>query len=298
MKTARDLINEYRQNRAQQEAERNRAQEIHSNQKNFTQECLNRFGPESDLEQGSDLLGEYNRIKTKGGPDESLEMFDFVHTKLKTKTSVETKNFVKAHDYFKCANPTHPLSKIDIDLDKLFAGKKIEYSVEWYYETKPWDEWPPNVRHHFVEIWYNNHPRDIKTLYRLLHNDEYGSEYWHINNLMSYIDNINFLPNPDDPIFKDTPNQISYYYNGLVPQTGAYIAWFNQHGKATLPSVTYLDNLAQINLRNVTQWFKTSFKDFKDASDNFFKPVTSPWFITPLAIGLVAIGFITYEIKN
>lgn len=112
-------------------------------------------------------------------------------------------------------------------------GKVFTSDREAWYKTRDWEDIPNEYRMFYVDKWKKSHPTSPQTLYRLLHKDESGTEYHHINCFMSQNQSLGkydygLIPNPDDPIYKVEKEKLDYFYSFWVPYIGAWYEWWKQ----------------------------------------------------------------------
>jgi hypothetical protein len=165
-----------------------------------------------------------------------------------------------------------------------------EQDPNWYYTHQNWLSWPQRIQKHFVDKWRNEHTTDHTALYNLLLQDEYASEWYYINNYLSWFGDFPTLPNPNDALKNFNEIILNKFYDNKVPTAGAMIQWFNQMPSCLLDSSFVAKTSMAINTVSPDKWFSLTTKKIeKEIKENI--PVVAG-FGTLAVIGILGVATI------
>lgn len=176
-------------------------------------------------------------------------------------------------------------------------GKVFTTDREAWYKTRDWEDIPNQYRMFYVDKWKKSHPTSPQTLYRLLHKNESGTEYYHINCFMSQNQSLGkydygLLPNPDDPIYKVEKEKLDYFYTFWVPYIGAWYEWWKQIDTQYLSLASKAKYEYAFNMMTASAWFERLKEDLPP-----LLPTLGIGSVLAV-VGIIGVAVITNNIKK
>lgn len=148
--------------------------------------------------------------------------------------------------------------------------EKNKNDPQWLYHNWCYWDWPLSAQRWWIAEWERSKSfsGNQQTLFQFLIKDEYGSEWYYINNWLSQDPTYPTLPNPDDELYKTFElDKLHRFYRVLVPEAATIVKWYFQFplDKLGLDRKTQL--WTRCYLRAPEKWFSITVKKVENKID-------------------------------
>jgi hypothetical protein len=141
----------------------------------------------------------------------------------------------------------------------------------WAYTHWSWTAISNDLKAGYANEWRNSHSHSYSVLYKLLLSDEYGSEWYYINNVLSYNSEIPTLPDPDNDLVKQENGMLRDFYEVKVPFAGAFVKWYQQMNVNLVSPSDRAEFYVRMNTRAPGKWFSLTSKKLTTAAEDIFQ---------------------------